>query len=159
MIELDLPWPPSVNSYWRSPNKGPLAGRTLISEKGRDYRNAVFGEVLLTMPPPSARPGRTARLSVALYAYPPDKRRRDLDNLPKAVLDALTHAGVWADDEQIDRLSIQRCEQHKGGSIRVVIAELEADDAGRRQADVLGSGLGAAGPAAGDAAGQEGQDR
>jgi crossover junction endodeoxyribonuclease RusA len=101
-----------------------LAGRTLISEKGRAYRGTVFGSVLL-MPAPANRPGRTARLSVALYAYPPDKRRRDLDNLPKAVLDALTHAGVWADDEQIDSLSIQRCEQRKGGLLKVVVTEIE----------------------------------
>lgn len=163
MIELDLPWPPSVNSYWRSPNSGPLAGRTLISEKGRAYRGAVLtnvakqcdAEVLIGRHMLMAQ----ARLSVALYAYPPDKRRRDLDNLPKAVLDALTHAGVWADDEQIDHLSILRCEQRKGGQIRVVITELEAADAGRRQANVLGADLGAGGPAAGDAAGQGGQDR
>ena len=129
-LTLNLPWPPSVNAYWRSPNKGPLAGRTLISEKGRHYRGAVQAECAnewtrrwaarIAMP----EFDEAKRLSVALYAYPPDKRKRDLDNLPKAVLDALTHAGVWADDEQIDHLSIQRCELRKGGRIEVVVTEL-----------------------------------
>jgi crossover junction endodeoxyribonuclease RusA len=127
---LSLPWPPSLNSYWRSPNKGPLAGRTLISEKGRAYRGKVKNAVFDAVVDPATlalsiwtASMLTARLSVALYAYPPDKRRRDLDNLPKGVLDALTHAGVWADDEQIDSLSIQRCELRKGGQIRVVVTE------------------------------------
>jgi len=130
-LVLHLPWPPSVNSYWRSPNKGPLAGRTLISEKGRAYRNDVKSAVfaLLVDPQtlavaPSWHALKQVRLSVALYAHPPDKRRRDLDNLPKAVLDALTHAGVWADDEQIDMLSIQRCEVRKDGVIKVVVTEV-----------------------------------
>jgi crossover junction endodeoxyribonuclease RusA len=140
-LTLKLPWPPSLNTYWRSPNKGPLAGRTLISEKGRAYREAVlWGLTTEKLPADSLL---TARLSVALYAYPPDKRRRDLDNLPKAILDALTHAGVWADDEQIDQLSIQRCEQRKGGHIRVVITALEAPHAGRGQTNVLGAAVGA----------------
>jgi crossover junction endodeoxyribonuclease RusA len=123
---LNLPWPPSNNSYWRHPNKGPLAGRTLISEKGRAYRVAV-DEACRGIWSWDAKQlyGAPMRLSVALYAYPPDKRRRDLDNLPKAVLDALTHAGVWADDEQIDALSIQRCDREKDGRIKVVITEIE----------------------------------
>ncbi|WP_317472009.1 RusA family crossover junction endodeoxyribonuclease, partial [Cronobacter sakazakii] len=29
-------------------------------------------------------------------------RKRDLDNLPKAVFDALTSAGFWLDDGQVD---------------------------------------------------------
>ncbi|WP_273704146.1 hypothetical protein [Candidatus Accumulibacter vicinus] len=34
MIELQLPFPPSVNSMWRTPRSGPLAGRTMLSEDG-----------------------------------------------------------------------------------------------------------------------------
>ena len=104
-LVLNLPWPPSLNSYWRSPNKGPLAGRTLISEKGRKYRKDVENKTLMDLCNIAGGLRGAAfvggeRLSVAIYAYPPDKRRRDLDNLPKAVLDSLTNAGVWADDEQ-----------------------------------------------------------
>lgn len=36
MITLELPFPPSVNTYWRRVN-----GKTLISAKGRAYANQV----------------------------------------------------------------------------------------------------------------------
>ena len=52
----------------------------------------------------------------------PDKRRRDLDNLLKATLDSLTHAGVWSDDSQIDALSIRRFPI--GGMLKVRIEEI-----------------------------------
>ena len=35
MIELTLPWPPTVNTYWRN-----FGGRTIVSAKGRSYRKA-----------------------------------------------------------------------------------------------------------------------
>lgn len=35
--------------------------------------------------------------------------RLDSDNLAKAVMDAMTDAGVWRDDRQVDRLSVRKC--------------------------------------------------
>jgi len=66
MIVIDLPWPPSTNHYWRSPNTGKLAGRTLISKKGRDYRKAVAHAVIAANRP-KADPGR---LDVGITAFP-----------------------------------------------------------------------------------------
>jgi crossover junction endodeoxyribonuclease RusA len=40
--------------------------------------------------------------------FPPDKRKRDIDNLLKSLLDSLTHAKVWKDDNQISDLRIYR---------------------------------------------------
>ncbi len=116
---LTLPWPPSVNSYWRHPSRGPLAGRHLISEAGRLYRTSVWALA-------PRRAVLTGRLSVVIEAYPPDRRARDIDNLPKAPLDALTHAGVWTDDSQIDKLTIERCAVVKGGRLDITI-EIIAD--------------------------------
>lgn len=103
-IELVLPWPPSVNAMWRTPRSGPLAGRTMLSEDGRKYRRAVADAVLLQRRPNLG----AARVALDIEVRMPDKRRRDLDNLPKAVLDGLTHAGVWEDDNQIDDLRVWR---------------------------------------------------
>ncbi|WP_343876531.1 RusA family crossover junction endodeoxyribonuclease, partial [Tatumella punctata] len=65
--------------------------------------------------------------SVTIYASPPDIRTRDLDNLSKGVLDALTKAGFWLDDGQIDVLRLERLEKRKGGGLLVVVRELEGE--------------------------------
>ena len=119
MIVLTLPFPPSVNTYWRNITiRG--ASRTLISKKGREYRDQVIGIVA-----DKARAAIAERLHVAITLHPPDKRRRDVDNYLKAPLDALTHAGVWADDSQIDRLSVTRGDIEPGGRAVVVIGKPE----------------------------------
>jgi crossover junction endodeoxyribonuclease RusA len=122
VIAITLPWPPSVNTYWRHPSKGALAGRTLVSERGRAYREAV--QKLAQAEKWGSMIG-DARLSVQIEAYMPDKRRRDLDNTLKAALDSLTAAGVWADDSQIDHLSIRRASTI-GGMLKVRITEVIA---------------------------------
>ena len=117
MIEINLPWPPSVNHVWRC-----VGSKTLLSAEGRKYREAVGQHCLL---------GRIAgkrlegRLSVKILVNPPDRRRRDIDNLTKVPLDALTHAAVWLDDSQIDELYIRRDEIKKGGFITIQITELQ----------------------------------
>lgn len=120
MITLHLPYPPSVNTYWRHPTAGKLAGRHLISEKGRQYRAEVCRRISVI------GQGLACRLSVTIECFPPDGRRRDLDNVAKGLLDALSHAGVWGDDEQIDDLRIMRREVTKGGAVRVRIEPMEA---------------------------------
>ncbi|HGM5043058.1 TPA: RusA family crossover junction endodeoxyribonuclease [Stenotrophomonas maltophilia] len=92
-----LPWPPSVNRYWRT-----FRGRMLISADGRTYRQAAVGAALA-----GDRFG-AAKVRVSIDAWLPDNRRRDVDNILKAPLDALCHAGIYDDDSQIVELSIRR---------------------------------------------------
>ena len=104
-MTLVLPFPPSVNTYWRAPNKGPLAGRHMVSADGRKYQSAACAaiiEQLRRLPKPS-----TEQAAVEITLYPPDARRRDLDNYNKALFDALTHAGVWEDDSQVKRMLVE----------------------------------------------------
>lgn len=118
MVELELPFPPSANSYYRHPTKGKLAGRHLISQEGRSYREEIIYKVS------PLKINYAGRLAVTLRCYMPDNRRRDLGNIEKALCDALTHARLWNDDSQIDDLRIVRHEVVKGGKVVVQVCEL-----------------------------------
>lgn len=123
LVKLDLPFPPSVNSYWRNIVIGGRP-RTLISEVGRKYRDTIIGLPVIH----HLRNGRTAplipaeaRIAVYILLKMPDRRRRDCDNFLKSMLDSLTHAGVWADDSQIDLLTIERGEVEAPGRALVEV--------------------------------------
>jgi len=108
-----LPWPPSINGYWRT-----FRNRQIISKRGRDYRALVdkyMQSYQLT------NEALTGRLSVKLTYEPPTKRKYDIDNFCKGIFDGLTHAKFWEDDEQVDRLVIEKSEKRKGGNVIVEV--------------------------------------
>ena len=96
---IELPWPPSINHYWRHTKNGHY-----ISSEGQSYRKIVYFACHRLQ----GLISKESRLRMSIEAYPPDKRRRDLDNILKALLDSLEHAGVYDDDSQIDFISILR---------------------------------------------------
>ena len=112
-MALLLPYPPSINHYWRN-----VRGRTLISREGRTFRRNVCA--LLAGGGPR-KPPAGGRIALSMDAFPPDRRRRDLDNIQKPMLDALEHAGVYEDDSQIDLLITRRRPPVAGGRIEAQI--------------------------------------
>ena len=96
--EFTLPYPPSVNRYWRH-NRG----ITHISAEGRLYRKKVHESKLI-----QKINKFTGELKLEIDIYPPDKRKRDIDNICKAVLDSLEHAGIYDNDYQIAELILRR---------------------------------------------------
>ena len=121
MIELTLPWPPSTNSIWRAfVQKGRV--RTILSKAGREYRKTATEAAQAQY----AGEPMQGRLSVSITLHAPTRRAYDVDNRVKAAADALTHAGIWGDDEQIDRLELIRGEIRKPGMAVVTISECEA---------------------------------
>jgi crossover junction endodeoxyribonuclease RusA len=63
-------------------------------------------------------------LALFIDAYPPDRRRRDLDNIQKAILDSLEKAGAYNDDSQIDLLIVSRQRSIPGGAIIITLQKL-----------------------------------
>lgn len=115
-IEFVLPYPPTVNTYWRR------RGSTyFVSKSGERYRR----DVALIVRQQRLKLNLSGRLAIKIIAEPPDKRRRDLDNILKAPLDALTHAGLLIDDEQFDEINIVRGLPVPGGRLGIKITELE----------------------------------
>ena len=116
-LKFTLPYPPSVNSYWKRTKRGMMR-----SKEATAYINAVgwtVKSILKDLP----LGGIEGRLSVEIKIYPPDKRRRDIDNIAKATLDAMQYAGIYQDDNQIDRLTLIRM-PGVGGYLEVNISKI-----------------------------------
>lgn len=113
MISLDLPWPPSINHYY-----GSHGNRRFIKKAGVKFR-ADVADIVSEL----GYAEEVGQLAMFISVYPPDKRKRDLDNLVKATQDALQHAGCYENDCQIDGLHVERKEVLKGGRIKVVIVQ------------------------------------
>ena len=91
-------------------------------EVGRNYRATVQAELHVAA---KIKKPLTGRLVIEIKASPPDKRRRDLDNILKALLDSITHAGLIEDDSQFDAIAIARMPAQKPGRVDVTIFQLE----------------------------------
>lgn len=117
-IELVLPWPPTVNHYWRTTVIGGRAV-TYLAAEGKAYRAAV-----LCCVPVEKRLRLQGRLAVTIVARPPDRRRRDIDNIQKAVFDAAAYAHVYLDDGQIDSITIERADPVPGGALELTVQEI-----------------------------------
>jgi len=111
MLEVELPYPPSINHYWRH-----VRGRTIISREGRRFRERVTAILAARRTTPIAGP-----LEVEVDVFPPDRRRRDLDNVQKALLDAMQYGGAYGDDSQIDDLHVRRRDCLRGGMVLVKV--------------------------------------
>lgn len=109
---IALPYPPSVNTYYRT-----VGGRILVSRKGREYRETIARHL-------AARGFRPLKSKLAVYidVYPPDRRKRDLGNLDKALMDAC-QGYLFVDDGQIDLLHIERHRVEPGGKVVVRVEE------------------------------------
>ena len=119
VFEATLPWPPTVNSYWRHKVIGKRA-TVYVSADGQAYRKAVN---LCLMEHGVKTYELEGDLRVEIEVFPPDKRKRDIDNLLKSLLDSLTHAQVWKDDNQISDLRIYRNKQI-AGMVKVRVYEI-----------------------------------
>ncbi len=120
IISRVLPFPPSVNSYWRTVMRPAKGGRqrptVLVSDEGQAYQKTVFYETI-----GDRGCVGNQRIALRILLEMPDRRRRDVDNYLKSLLDALTYARVWNDDSQIDLLIVERGQVKAPGSVKIQI--------------------------------------
>lgn len=115
MLRYELPYPPSTNGLFFNATKGrrkTIAYRNWLDAAGwqivEQGRRSVHGPV---------------SISVALVK--PDKRKRDLDNLMKPILDLLVEMGCIDDDSFVKRISVQWAEGGPGCAVIIQQAERE----------------------------------
>nr|WP_303621867.1 RusA family crossover junction endodeoxyribonuclease [Providencia rettgeri] len=112
---LKLPWPPTNNTLFSVVN-----GRKIKSKKGRIFTEAVINQITKA----NQQFNLSGKLKIKIVANPPDLRKRDLDNLLKAPLDALTQSGVITDDSMFRSMRIDFGEKVNGGSLDITIWEI-----------------------------------
>jgi crossover junction endodeoxyribonuclease RusA len=108
---FELPMPPSVNSIWR----GGKGGRHYLSAKYKAWKDAA-GHDLRTQ---AGNKHISGPYAVEIQASRPDKRRRDIDNLIKPVLDLLAVTHITSDDSECQLVSAEWV--GRGVGVRVAV--------------------------------------
>ena len=112
ILDAEIPLsPPSVNTYWRANGK-----TRFVSEKGVKFKKDMALYV------PYVMSGK--RLKAEITFHFATRRRADLDNFCKGLLDSLVKNGLCLDDEQFDELHLYRGEVVKGGLIKIKVEEI-----------------------------------
>jgi crossover junction endodeoxyribonuclease RusA len=112
MIHLKLPYPPSINAYWLTSGR-----RKYISKRGVAFKLAVQDYVIEHCIPKLG----DVDLEVDVILHPRSKKLMDIDNCLKAILDSCQDAGIFDDDSQVQRLTVERGEAIKFGGCQVFI--------------------------------------
>lgn len=120
-INLRLPYPPSINHYYVRTNKG-----MAIKQEGKWYRQQVGFLVAIARLPRKFLGDE--KVQVTIHAFTPDRIPRDVDNILKCLLDALTDAHVWGNDKQVYDLHITKdYDIQKKGYVEVTVSEIKED--------------------------------
>jgi len=115
MIRVTIPYPPSVNVYWRV-----VKNRIYSTNEAKKYKKDVSAICQAQFIFPI-----TGSVAVAVKAFRPAKRG-DLDNTLKVSLDALKgHA--YHDDAQIIQIHAERHDDKVNPRLEIVVTELEFD--------------------------------
>ncbi len=118
ILRFTVPYPPSINHYYKYTLK-----KIVLGEKGAQYRRDAY--YLLHKYRGHCK---DKRLAITINLFPPDNRRRDIDNVLKCLLDSIQHAGIYDDDNQIDMLTVIRRNVVKGGDVMVWISECSSNE-------------------------------
>ena len=116
-VVLVLPWPPSENH-----RTTPIGwGKKILTVETKAYRVTVKEKIGIQHRGYAPLSGP---LHVVIEFHQADKRRRDVQNLSKDLLDVLTEMHVYSDDSQIDWLEHKRFRDCTQPYIQLTIARL-----------------------------------
>ncbi len=131
IYEITLPYPPTVNHYYKfavlkghnKHSKG--AVKVVIGAEGTKYREMVARAIA-----DCGLPKIQGAIALRMYVYTPDKCRRDIDNVCKALYDACTEAGLWKDDSYIVfSQNFKYADPEKQGKVVLKIQQVDAEEA------------------------------
>ena len=119
-VMLQLPWPTSVNAYWKTTSFGSV----YVSAEGKAYKETVSAHVRRL-----CEAALVGRIFFDAKFYPPDRRGRDLDNCFKVLIDAIADSGIIANDKQIKKINAEMMDGEniarvKGGAAVVELSEI-----------------------------------
>jgi crossover junction endodeoxyribonuclease RusA len=115
-LSFTIPYPHgiSVNKVWKRSARGIYVDKDVLyykmDVKSKCNTLEAFGK---------------EKVCVSISMFPPDNRRRDVDNILKVTLDALTYAGLIEDDSQIMQLLVRKFDKVKAGKLDILIYTYE----------------------------------
>jgi len=131
-----LPWPPSANQYRGKRGYWIQVGsRKVLSPFARTYRSLVMMAVrdaVRTHDP-------SGRLQMRVSVHPPDRIRRDWDNIRKVLMDALVACNCSTKSKSIDIVHALRDDSNKY-LVREWIEWLEVEPEGRVEIELTNLG-------------------
>ena len=124
-VELVLPWPPSINSYWNHVTGKTKTGKKFssrtISQRGKLFQMQTYASIhslgLTGLKIPFS-------LQVAIELRPPTRRKYDVDNFSKCLFDTFTKkCKLWTDDSVVEVLTVRKGPLDKGRGRALVSIE------------------------------------
>lgn len=102
LVQLSLPLPPSVNSIYRARSG---TGRRFLSKDAQMYRQMVHYELYKAG---CLRASVAYPVGILIRFFPKNKKKRDLDNLLKVLLDSFVKSEFLVDDAWVHEIWISR---------------------------------------------------
>lgn len=117
--QFEMPWPPTVNHYHQPVRMG-KGVRIVKGQEAKQYAKNCE-KWLRDLGLENEKIPEDKKLSMKLILHPPTLRKYDVDNRTKGIMDALSNSNFYADDSQVERLTIEKGEKVKNGMVEVFV--------------------------------------
>lgn len=97
-----------------------VGNRIILSREARNYKDKVVKQLSVLR----LKSFGKDRLRVTITAYMPNRRKRDLANIDKVLIDSIEASGLFDNDEQIDDVRYLRGPVAPPGRVHIVVESL-----------------------------------